>query len=372
MVEKVFEKIPSKRLYEITGVQTMEINTVFQLYSLQENRPEIIRKAKKLLMMPDLFHYALCGAACGEYSMASTTQLWNAESRSWSREILDALGIPGELFPPLVRPGTKIGVLKEELQAELSLGAVPVIASAGHDTECAMAAVPTEQEDFAFVSCGTWALFGTEAESPCVSSSAWEAALTNEAGVEDKTAFLKNITGTWLIQECRNDWRQQGEDLSFEQLEQMAREAEGGFCMLDPNDPLFAAPGDMPLRIQRYARTHGQRVPETKGEIIRSINESLAEMYRKTLDELERCTKKHYPVIHLVGGGSRSSLLCQLTANACKRTVCAGPVEATALGNVGIQLMALGELSELKELRRLIAAMWKPVFYKPEHDGKGE
>lgn len=372
MVEKVLEQIPEKQLYEITGTQIMEINTLFQLYSLNQQRPEVLERAKKLLMMPDLFHYALCGSICGDYSMASTTQLWDVQNHSWSKEIIKKLGFSPNIFPPLVKPGSKIGVLSEELQRELGLDAVPVIASAGHDTECAMVAVPTENEEFAFVSCGTWALFGTERLEPCVSSLARNAGMTNEANVEGKTALLKNITGTWLVQECKNYWKENGEDFSFSKLEQLALEAEGGFCILNPNDPLFSSPGDMPIRIQQYAQAAGQRVPITKGELIRCIYESLADMYSKALRELEQCTGKKYSAIHMVGGGSKSSLLCQLTADACRRKVFSGPAEATALGNIGIQLMALGAISNLTELRYDIAQESNIIIYEPRNLEKGD
>ncbi len=372
MVEKVLEQIPEKQLYEITGTQIMEINTLFQLYSLNQQRPEVLERAKKLLMMPDLFHYALCGSICSDYSMASTTQLWDVQNHSWSKEIIKKLGFSPNILPPLVKPGSKIGVLSEELQRELGLDAVPVVASAGHDTECAMAAVPTENEEFAFVSCGTWALFGTERLEPCVSSLARNAGMTNEANVEGKTALLKNITGTWLVQECKNYWKENGEDFSFSKLEQLALEAEGGLCILNPNDPLFSAPGDMPIRIQQYAQAAGQRVPITKGELIRCIYESLADMYSKALRELEQCTGKKYSAIHIVGGGSKSGLLCQLTADACRRKVFSGPAEATALGNIGIQLMALGAISNLTELRYDIAQESNIIIYEPRNLEKGD
>lgn len=365
MMEKVFAAFPKDRLYEITGNQFMEINTVFQLYYLVQNQPELLEKADSLLMMPDLFHFFLCGEKVGEHSIASTTQMLDVHSRSWSQEVLSALHIPGRILPKLVPAGTKIGTLRKELQEELGVGPIAVITTAGHDTQSAMAAVPAKEEDFIFISCGTWSLMGTELSAPCADENALRLNLTNEAGAQDKTSFLKNISGTWLIQESRSQWKREGKSYSFGELEQLARAAGPAKCLLDPDAPEFAAPGDMPERIREYARKTGQTVPVTEGEIVRCIDESLARKYKIAMDEVSACTGKTYDAIYMVGGGCQSALLCELTASSCGCTVYAGPVEATVLGNVGIQLMGLGELESLKQLRSIIAESESLKIYEP-------
>lgn len=366
MMEKVFAVIPKERLYALTGNQFMEINTLFQLSYLVQNQPELLDKADTLLMMPDLFHFFICGEKCGEHSIASTTQMLDVYSRCWSEEVLDALDIPKRILPRLVPAGTKIGVLWPGLQEELGVDPIPVITVCGHDTQSAMAAVPAMEENFIFISCGTWSLMGTELPAPCADENALRMNLTNEAGAQGKTSFLKNISGTWLIQESRNQWKREGKTFSFGELEQLAREAGPARCILDPDAPEFAAPGDMPARIRAYAETSGQCVPMTEGEIVRCIDESLAKKYKETLEEISTCTGKSYDAIYMVGGGCQSELLCELTAKACGCTVYAGPVEATVLGNVGIQLLGLGEITRLKQLRSLIAASETLKIYEPE------
>lgn len=365
MMREVFREFSKNRLYEITGNQFMEINTLFQLYYLTKYQPELLEKTDSLLMMPDLFHYFLCGEKWGEHSIASTTQMLDTKERCWSKEILEALFIPERILPKLVPSGTRIGVLKEELQKELGVGPIQVITAAGHDTQSAMAAIPAAEDDFIFISCGTWSLMGTELDAPYKNEMARLLNLSNEAGAENKISFLKNISGTWLIQESRNQWKREGKDFSFGELEAMARETKSVTCMLDPDAPEFAAPGDMPGRIREYARKTGQQVPETEGEIVRCINESLALKYKGAMEEISTCTGKNYDVIYMAGGGSQSALLCELTADTCGCTVCAGPVEATVLGNMGIQLMSLGAVKDLKHLRSLIRSSEALKIYKP-------
>ncbi len=367
MCKAVDQWIPEKKLYEITGIQRMEINTLFQLQALRMKNPEVLAKAKTLLFMPDLISYLLCGEMCCEYSIASTSQMLDAKKRTWSEEILEGAGIRKDLFPKLVMPGTRIGTLKPELQEELGLGSVAVIAGAGHDTQSAMAAVPAMEEDFLFLSCGTWALFGTELDKPCMSEMAAERQVTNEGGAGGMISFLKNIIGTWLIQESRNQWKREGREFSFGQLEEMASQADAFTCLLDPDAPEFAVPGDMPARIRDYVRRTGQQIPETEGAVVRCINESLALKFRRAMEDIVACTGKKYQALYIVGGGCQSSLLCQMTANACDCVVCAGPVEATVMGNLGIQLMALGEMKDLKQLRAVVRASETCKRYVPDN-----
>lgn len=366
MLEEAFLHIDRARLYGITGIQCMEINTAYQLLSLAKNRPELLERADKLLMMPDLFHYFLCGETCWEYSAASTTQLLDARTRQWSRETMEALGIPAGLFGQITPSGTKIGTLSPEICEELGVEPMTVIASAGHDTQCALAATPSQEKDFIFVSCGTWSLFGTELDAPMITERSEQLDIANEGGVGGKISFLKNIIGTWMIQESRRQWKREGRDLGFGELEQQAKEAEAFRCLMDPDDPVFTPAGDMPGRIRAYAQKSGQPVPQTEGEIVRCIDESLALKYKAALEEIESCTGKRYRAVHILGGGVQSRLLCQMTANACGVPVIAGPVEATVLGNLAVQLMADGSILGLEEARKVVAASCEPQVYEPE------
>lgn len=364
MMNEVFSVFPKERLYEITGNQFMEINTVFQLYYLVKNKPELLEKAESLLMTPDLFHYALCGEKFGECSIASTSQMFDIKNRCWSDEITSALGIPKKILPQIVPSGTKIGTLSQKLQDELGVGPINVVTAAGHDTQCAMAAVPASEKDFIFISCGTWSLMGTELDEPCTDENALRLNVSNEAGAQNKTSFLKNISGTWLIQESRNQWKREGKEFSFGELEELASKVTAP-CIIDPDAPEFAPVGDMPSRIREYARKTGQAVPESEGEIVRCINESLALKYKDAMEEIKACTGKEYDTIYMVGGGCQSALLCQLTANACSCTVYAGPVEATVLGNIGIQLMSMGEIKDLAHFRAILKSSEALKEYKP-------
>lgn len=372
MVEESFGLIERKRFYEITGNQFMELNTAFQLLSLVKKRPDFLQRADKMVLMPDLFNYYLSGTACSEYTMASTTQLMDARARQWSEEVIESLNIPRKLFLPLVMPGTKIGRLQESVCRELDMGPVSVIAVAGHDTQCAMAAVPAEEEDFIFVSCGTWSLFGTELKQPVMNENSIRYNVANEGGFGGKISFLKNIVGLWLIQESRRQWSREGQDYDFSQLEEMAAKEIGGDCFIDPDDPVFVPAGDVPGRIRQYCRRTGQRVPESVAQVVRCIDESLALKYRAALDEISACTGKRYGAVHMVGGGTQSRLLCQLVADVCGVPVYAGPVEATVYGNLGIQLAALGEVSGLSQIRQLIKASEQVCVYEPKNTGRWE
>lgn len=365
MLQKSFEKIEKQRFYRITGNQFMEINTAFQLLSLAEHRESLLNRASALLLMPDLFHYFLCGRSVSEYTIASTTQLLDAVKKGWSREVTDRLGIPARLLQPVVMPGTKLGQLKPELCEELGLKPVQVIAAAGHDTQSALAAVPAPDGDFIFISCGTWSLFGTELNEPVIGSLSERYNWTNEGGCQGKVSFLKNITGLWLVQESRRQWVREGKEYSFSHLEQMAAESRPFRAWIDPDAPEFMPPGDMPARIRAYCARTGQEVPETEGEIVRCIDESLALKYRRSLEEIRECTGKEYPMIHMVGGGIQSELLCRMTADACGCPVTAGPVEATVMGNIALQLMALGEIKDLSQARAIVRASADTRVYEP-------
>lgn len=370
MLEKGFELMPREEFYQATGNQFMEINTAFQLLSLKEQRPELLSRADRLLLTPDLFNYFLSGVKKSERSIVSTTQMSNPYEIGWAKEVVSKLGIPGKILTEVVPTGTVLGPILPEIQEELGVNPMDVIAIAGHDTQCALTAVPSKEDDFIFVSCGTWSLFGTELDTPIVNKKSEELNVTNETGTEGKTSFLKNIIGLWLIQESRRQWIREGEEFSFSELEKMAEEAESFRCFIDPDAPEFVPAGNVPERIREYCRKTGQKVPETKGQIVRCINESLALKYRYSLEEIKTCTGKEYHAIHMVGGGTQSRLLCQFTAYANGIPVIAGPVEATVYGNIAIQLMAKGKIADLKEARKVVSASEEPVTYMPENTGE--
>ncbi|MGN9166330.1 rhamnulokinase [Tissierellaceae bacterium HCP3S3_D8] len=370
MIEKSFRDISKEEFYDITGNQFIEINTVFQLLSLRESRKELLDRADILLMMPDLINYFLSGIKVTEETIASTTQLFDARKKTWSERIINLLGLPKQIFPDVVSSGTIIGDISGEIQKELGLKPIRVIAIAGHDTQSALLATPTLKKDFIFLSCGTWSLLGTELKEPIINRKSLNLNISNESAYKNKTSFLKNITGLWLIQESRRQWIREGEELSFSDLEELAHKAKSFRCFIDLDDPLFVEAGNIPKRIQEYCKMTGQYIPETKSEIVRCINESLALKYRLSLEEIESCTKKHYNTIHIVGGGAQSQLLCNMTASACNVEVLAGHAEATALGNICIQYIALGYMKNAREARRVIKNSYDIKCYYPEKTGE--
>ena len=369
MIDEVFRHLDREKFYQTTGTQFMEINTVFQLLALKQKQKELLDQAEAFLLMPDLFHYFLSGVMQSEISIASTTQLLDMRKRDWSSEVFGGLGLPERLAQKIVPGGTKAGTLRPALCRELGVGPMEVISVAGHDTESAVAAVPAKDKDFLFLSCGTWSLFGTETEEPVITAESARLNIANEIGMEGKYCFLKNIIGLWLIQESRRQWAREGKSFSFGELEQLALGAEPFVSLIDPDAPEFVPAGDMPARIREYCRRTGQKEPRTEGEIVRCIDQSLALAYRRAAEEIRVCTGKQYPALHLIGGGVQSRLLCQMTADACGIPVYAGPVEATAYGNVICQLIAAGELAGLSEAREMIRVSEKPAVYEP-HAGE--
>ncbi len=370
MLEESFGYLDKERFYEITGNQFMEINTAFQLLSLKMNRPELLERADRLLLMPDLFNYFLSGQKAWEYTESSTTQLLDARNRTWSLEVLNALGISHSLFGDITTPGTKIGSLRENICTEMGVQPLDVIAVAGHDTQCALAAVPTREKDFLFVSCGTWSLFGTELDEPVINENSQRYNITNEGGFGGKISFLKNIIGTWLIQESRRQWKREGQEYSFGELEEVAGRVLDNKSYINPDDEVFVPAGNIPERIQKYCAKTGQRVPQTVAEIVRCIDESLALKYRMAMEEISICTGKTYKAIYIVGGGVQSKLLCQLVADVCGIPVYAGPVEATVYGNLAIQLAGAGEINGLDEIRQVIRNSEDVVVYEPQNTEK--
>ena len=347
MQEEVFKVIPKEEVYNLTGNQFENFNTIFQLYSLVQKRPWILEKADTLLLTPDLFNYFLTGEKKAEYTMATTTQLMDAKNKVWSDRILEALQIPKKILPEIVPSGTVVGTLQPSICEELGVEPAKVIAITGHDTQSAVVSVPTQEKDFIFIS-------------------SLECNVSNEGGYGNTTTLLKNIIGLWLAQESRRQWIREGQEYSFGELEQMAQKAEPFQSFIDPDAPEFVPAGNVPERIREFCRRTGQKVPETIGEIMCCINQSLALKYRYALEQIESCTDKHYSVINMIGGGIQSKLLCQMTAGASGRKVIAGPVEATALGNIAVQLMSLGEIKDVAEARQIIANSETTYEYLPQ------
>ena len=356
LVEEAFQSLPAGALYGATGTQILNINSLYQLLALQRQEPQLWEKAHRLLFMPDLFAWALCGAQACETTIASTSQLLDPRSQSWSQQVLSAFHIPQELFAPLVKSGTVVG----EYQG------AKVIAAAGHDTQCAVAALPAPEKDAAFLSCGTWSLLGCELEEPVLTEQSRVLGLSNEIGANGKVNYLKNIIGLWLIQESRRQWPREGQEYSYADLERLALEAQPLRSFIDPDAPEFAPPGDIPGRVRDFCRRTGQPVPETVGQVMRCIYESLALKYRFALGHLTQPTGKKFSALHVLGGGTKDGLLCRMTAACTGIPVIAGPVEATALGNILIQLKALGQLESIAQGRELIARTEKVTRYEPQ------
>ncbi|EMS72948.1 rhamnulokinase [Ruminiclostridium cellobioparum] len=362
---QVFELIPKEILYGATGIQHMRINTVFQLAYLAKYRPEIMENAETLLQIPDLLAYFLTGKKRSEITNSSTTGLFNPETKNWCFDVCEMLGIKKSLFAKTIYPGEIYGILSKELCQELSCEEVPVIAVPTHDTASAVVSAPAVSRDFVYISCGTWSLLGIESDKPIICKESMEANFTNEIGFNDKIRFLKNIMGLWLIQESRRQWQREGFDVDFNTLENEALEAEPFLCYIDPDAPDFETPGNLPERIKDYCGRTGQYVPKTRGEIMRCIYQSLALKYRYTVENLEKLTGKHFKTINIIGGGIKDALLCRMTANASGRDVHAGPVEATVMGNIAVQFIALGEIKDLSGARKIIRNSTDIKVFKP-------
>ena len=372
MVERATKYMSKERMYDITGIQFMDFNTIFQLLSLKENRPYILEEADKLLFMPDLLNYMLSGVKSTEFSIATTSQMVDLKTNNWSDEILDTFGINKDLLIDIAPTGAVIGQLSDEICEELGVGKADIVSVAAHDTQSAITATPCEYDDFAFISCGTWSLFGTEVKEPIINEASKKLNVTNEGGYDYTTAFLKNICGLWLIQESRRQWIREGKEYSYAELEKLALECEPFKCFIDPDAPEFAPMGNLPRRVKEYCEKTGQYVPQTVGEIIRCIYESLALKYRYTFDGIKECTGKDYDRIHVMGGGTKDKLLLQMTAQSCNVNVYGGPIEATALGNVAIQLMSSGDIKDIKQARKIIAEGENLKLYKPEDNAAWE
>lgn len=365
--EQVFEILSKEEIYQRTGIQFTRLNTLYQLYATLKKYPERIHQAKKFLLMPDLFNWYLTGDFRSERTEASTTQMLDVHTGLWCLDFARRLGIPEHIFPDITIPGKQYGRLKTELAKEFGCPQIDVISVASHDTASAVTVLPTLEDHFLYISSGTWSLFGTELQQPVINHKTLTYNLTNESGYPDKIRLLKNIMGLWLIQESRREWQRQGKEYSFADLERLALTAAPFTCFIDPDAPDFELPGDLPNRVQEYCRRTGQYIPQTDGEIMRCIYESLSLKYRLTAEMIEDVTCRHYPVIYIVGGGVKDRLLCAMTADACNKTVVTGLPEATAAGNIAVQLVAGGKLKTLKDIRRLILHSYATTSYEPHY-----
>ena len=365
IIEEADKVVPKAEIYERTGIQFARYNSLFQLYSLATKRPDILERAEKMLFMPDLMAFFLTGEMKAEFTIASTSQMLDAKTQAWDDELLEKLSIPKKILPEIIPCGSISGMLSDEICEELGCKKVPVIAVASHDTGSAVVAVPNVTDDFIYISCGTWSLFGTELSKPIINEKTEKYNFTNEGGYGGKVRLLKNIMGLWLIQESRRQWIREGFDVSYGDLEKEALACEPFKCFVDVDDDAFSLPGNLPKRILEFCQKTGQYVPQTRGEIMRCIYQSLAMKYRYTYERLEDITGKKYDAIHMIGGGTKDNLLCQMTADFCKINVIAGPIEATATGNVAVQMIALDEFKNITDARQIIANSLNPVYYNP-------
>ena len=372
MIDEAGEVLCVEEIYKRTGIQMMNFNTLFQLYYLVKYKKDMINKTDKFLFMPDLLNYFLTGVKKSEYTIASTSQLINPYDKTWDFELAEKFDIPKDIFCDIIKTGDIVGQLTDDICEELGIEPVNVVAVGEHDTASAVVSVPSLEDDFVYISCGTWSLFGTELKNPVITDETFSSNYANEGAYGYNIKFLTNIMGLWLIQESRRAWAKQGQELSFNDLEQAARKCEPFKCFIDPDAPEFAPMGNLPQRVKDYCKKTGQYVPETVGEIMRCIYESLALKYRYTFDGIKECTGKDYDRIHVMGGGTKDKLLLKMTAQSCNVNVYGGPIEATALGNIAVQLMSIGAIKDIKEARKIIADGENLKLYEPENNSDWE
>lgn len=372
MLTEADRRVGRQRLYQETGSQLLEVNSVYQLLAMRLAGDPALARARLLLMVPDLLHRAMSGVAVCEYTDATTTGFYDVQRQAWAVELLDDLGVPHHFLGEVVAPGTVDGELLGSFAAAPGLGGTLVVRPASHDTASAVVAVPFSDPRAAYISSGTWSLVGIETPGPVVTEASLHANLTNEGGYAGRIRLLRNVMGLWILQECRRQWARDGSDLDYERIVAEAETAERWRSIVDPDAPEFITPGDMPARLRDFCRRTGQPEPDTVGRVARCVFESLALRYRATFEDLARVAGVAVPVVHVVGGGSRNALLCQLTADVAGIEVLAGPVEATALGNALVQLIALDELRDLDQARAIVQASTEVARYRPRPDTAAE
>jgi rhamnulokinase len=365
VMDLAFAAVPPDEVFRQTGIQFMRFNTLFQLLALKRDRSPLLDVAETMLLIPDLFHYWFTGIKVNEYTDASTSQMIDPHTRVWATDLVRRFGLPERILGSLVQPGTVLGPLRPSIAAQAGVGAIPVIAPATHDTAAAVAAVPAQGGSWAYISSGTWSLMGVETRRPMTGEDTRRVNFTNEGGVDGTIRLLKNIMGLWLVQECRRAWERAGQAYTYEELMRLAEAAPPFAGVLNPDDPTFILPPSMPAAITDFCHKTGQAVPQEPGPIVRCALEGLALRYRWVLERLEELVGRRLETIHVVGGGSQNTLLCQLTADACNRPVVAGPVEATAIGNVLVQMLGLGQLGSLGDGRAVVRRSFDVRTYEP-------
>ncbi|MCM8830424.1 MAG: rhamnulokinase [Candidatus Omnitrophica bacterium] len=377
LMEEVFGIIPKEKIFERTGIQFMPLNTLYQLYATKKEFPYLLNSAKTLLFMPDLFNFFLTGRKVSEYTIASTSQMYDSSIKrekeipgEWAIDILEILGIPAHFLPEVVLPGTLLGNLSGYIKEEIGVSDIPVYTVCCHDTASAVVSVPAKDNLWAYLSSGTWSLLGVEIDQPVINEKSLRYNFTNEGGYGKTIRFLKNIMGLWILQECRRQWQREGKDFSYQELTEMASSAKPFFAFIDVNHKEFLFPGDMPGRIQEYCKDTNQNVPEDIPQISRVILESLAMEYRCVVDNLEDVIGTRIETLHIVGGGSQNKLLSQFAASATKKIVIAGPVEATGTGNILVQAIANREISDISQLREVVRRSFPLFVYQPKDTGQ--
>ena len=365
-MEEFYQIIPKKELYLMTGIQLMQFNTLFQLYAYKRDLSPQLEIAKDILFMPDALSYLFCGIMKNEFSIASTSQFLKPGEQEFEQRLFDAMDFDIDLMQEIVLPGTLLGNILPEIQKETGSAAIPVVAVAGHDTASAIASVPSTGSNWAYISSGTWSLMGIESPHPLISEEIQKLNFTNEGGVEGTTRFLKNIMGLWLLQECKRTWSDT-HNYTWPEMVEMGKNAQPFKCLIDPDAREFLNPGDMPAAIAAFCVKTNQPVPETHGEIIRAIFESLALKYRLTLDSIRSVSTTPIEKIHIIGGGANNELLCQYAANAMNLPVYAGPTEATAIGNIMMQAKALGVVTTLEAIRQMVFDSFDTKIFLPQN-----
>jgi len=372
MMDKAFALMPKRRVYENTGIQFMQLNSLYQLLAMRLANSEVLAKTDRLLFVADLISYFLCGKALGEYTLASTSQMMDMKTGKWSKPIFEELALPMKIMPKVIRPGAVVANLTSSVAKEIGCGKIPVIAVGSHDTASAVLGVPASGDKWAYLSSGTWSLMGVELPGAIVNDKTFQYEFTNEGGVENTIRLLKNIMGLWLVQECKRQWQREGQDLSYGELTQMATKAKPFFGYINCDNSDFLAPGDMPARINKCLSDTGQKATQDKGQMVRLVLESLALKYRRVLSAIEDVTGSTVDVLHIVGGGIQNELLCQFTADATGKKVITGPIEATASGNILMQAKAAGQVQSIAEAREVIRNSFEMKEYRPQNTAQWE
>lgn len=370
VIEEACKIVPKREIYEQTGTAFQKFNTLYQLLSMRLKNSPILEKASTMLFMPDLFNYFLTGEKVSEYTITSTAQMYNPKHGDWAKDLLTKLGIPDKILAEVINAGTLVGKVNKGISEELNISDIPVIAVAGHDTGSAVVSVPAVEGKYAYLSSGTWSLMGVELPYPIINDTTYKLNYSNEGGINNTTRLLKNIMGLWIYQECKRAWDKTDEVLSFDALEDQAFKSDAFVSLIDPDSDLFYSPGNMPRKVREFCSRTNQKVPESKGAVVRCVMESLALKYRLALEGLEKIVGCNIPAIHVVGGGCKNIMLNQFTANATGRPVITGPIEATAVGNLVCQLLALKEVSNLNEARMLVKRSFPTQEYMPVDCGQ--